>query len=125
MLTPEQIIEYATRLNSSNILVSESMLLEALKPEDAVKISKANDKLLSMLSQLEKAFGGKIKTVDAEIKSLLDGSKSASEVLKNTDDIRSEILSAFKRFILPFWKAILVNSPGSANLQLSTFEIVA
>ena len=44
MLTPEQIIEYATRLNSSNSLVSESMLSEALKPEDAVKISKANVK---------------------------------------------------------------------------------
>jgi len=40
-------------------------------------------------------------------------------------EIRSPILSAFIKLILPFWKARFVNSPGSANLQFSTLEIEA
>ena len=82
MLTPNEILEYAVKLDQTGEVLNESLLLEAIKPEDALKISEANDKLLSMLEALNKAFGGKIKSLNIEIEALVAGAKRAATALK-------------------------------------------
>lgn len=102
MLTPKEILEYAIRIEQASDVLNESLLLEAIKPEDAVKISEANDTLLGTLEKLNKAFAGKLKSLNSEIESLTTGAKNASTALKELagpDGLKSEkFLAKLKAF---------------------------
>ena len=102
MLTPNEILEYALRLEQVGEVLNESLLLEAIKPEDALKISAANDKLLGVLDKLNKAFAGKVKTLETEIARLVGGAQSAASALRKisaNDGLESEkFLEKLKAF---------------------------
>ena len=49
-------------------------------------LSLANDRLLEMLSELEKAFAGKVKSVDEEIEKLRSGAQKSVDLLKKLTD---------------------------------------
>lgn len=102
MLTPNEILEYAIKIEQTGDVLNEALLLEAIKPEDALKISEANDKLLGTLEKLNKAFAGKVKSITDELESLIAGAKTAAEALKemsSSDGLKSEkFLAKIKAF---------------------------
>ena len=54
LLTPYEIVEYALRIDQEGSLLNESLLLEKLDGEAALKISQGNDRLIEMLDELIK-----------------------------------------------------------------------
>lgn len=106
LLTPHEIFEYALRFDQIGSSLNEAVLLEKIEGDDIGKIFKANQELLKTLNSLDKAFKGRVKTVDEEIKKLLDGAKRANKVLDkatsggdgmSSQKLMSKIAAFFKR----------------------------
>ena len=82
LLTPYEIVEYALRIDQEGSLLNESLLLEKLDGEAALKISQGNDRLIEMLDELNQAFAGKAPAVDDEIEKLRKSAEKSAELLE-------------------------------------------
>ena len=111
LLTPHEIFEYALRFDQIGSSLNEAVLLEKIEGDDIGKINDANNELIKTLDSLDKAFKGRVKTVDEEIKKLLDGAKRAQKVLQKAtaggDGLSSQKLMAK---IAAFFKISFFNS---------------
>lgn len=106
LLSPREIIEYAIRVDQIGSVLNESLLLEELDQEVALKISQGNDELIAMLEELNRAFGGKIPSIDKEIKKLSSAADKSATVLSklvkgsnsklSSEKLMSKITSFFK-----------------------------
>ncbi len=106
LLTPHEIFEYALRFDQIGSSLNEAVLLEKIEGDDIGKINDANNELIKTLDSLDKAFKGRVKTVDEEIKKLLDGAKRAQKVLQkataggdglSSQKLMAKIAAFFKR----------------------------
>ena len=82
MLSSKEIVEYALRIDQIGSTLNEGLLLEALDQAAALKISQANDELVGMLQELDRAFSDKIPAVSTEIEKLLGAANKSSNILK-------------------------------------------
>ena len=111
LLTPHQIVEFAMRIDQAGSTLNESLLLEELDKEVALKISQGNDELISMLDELNKAFAGKVPAVDKEIEKLRSAADKSATILKklvkgsdsklSSEKLLAKIASFFKGKIDP------------------------
>lgn len=82
LLTLHEIVDYALRFDQVGSRLDESLLLEKIEGDDIKKIGEANQELQKTLQQLDNAFQGRVKTLDDEIKKILDGVNKTDKVLQ-------------------------------------------